>query len=72
MINTATLPSESQFSTGWVTCRLLLGEEVQSLDYHEEKDVHVLGTSRKADFKLPEDEFHREWSAESKFDDYGH
>ena len=42
------------------------GEEVHAFDYHERTDRYVLGTSQKIDFKLPEDELHNEWAAESK------
>jgi len=33
-----------------------MGEEVQALDYHARTMSYVIGTSRKADFKLREDE----------------
>lgn len=58
------LPSQSQYETGWVTRRIPLGEEVHALTYHEELDAYVLGTSTIVDFKLPEDEFHSQWTAE--------
>ena len=41
-----------------------MGEEVTALTYHEEKDAYILGTSTVVDFKLPEDEFHSQWSLE--------
>ena len=53
-----------QYDTGWVTKRVPLGEEVTALTYHEEKDAYILGTSTVVDFKLPEDEFHSQWSLE--------
>lgn len=35
-----------------------------ALTYHEEKDAYILGTGTTVDFKLPEDEFHSQWSLE--------
>ncbi|SLM34071.1 Cleavage/polyadenylation specificity factor, A subunit, C-terminal [Lasallia pustulata] len=63
-VYTSQLPPDRHYETGWVTYKSLLGEEVQSLDYHDRMDCYVLGTSQKLDFQLPEDEFHYEWSNE--------
>lgn len=41
-----------------------MGEEVQALDYHTKMEAYVIGTSHKADFKLPEDDFHDNWGGE--------
>ncbi len=44
---------------------MMLGEEVQALSYHPPMEAYVLGTSRKIDFKLPDDDdFHHEWRSE--------
>ncbi|KAL8766924.1 MAG: hypothetical protein Q9209_006405 [Squamulea sp. 1 TL-2023] len=64
-INFAQLPADCQYHTGWVTRKTVLGEDVHAIDYHEPSATYVLGVSRKVDFKLPEDETHPEWSAES-------
>ncbi|MCJ1428150.1 mRNA cleavage and polyadenylation factor subunit [Sticta canariensis] len=56
----AKLPSASGYSTGWVTRRIFLGEEVQALDYHQEKDCYVIGIVHTADFRLSEDDFHND------------
>ena len=61
---TAQLPPNRQYDTGWVIQRIPLGEEVQALSYHEEQDAYVLGTITPVDFKLPEDDFHYQWSEE--------
>lgn len=38
---------------------------MQALSYHPPMEVYVLGTSRKIDFKLPDDDdFHHEWKGE--------
>lgn len=43
----------------------VLGEEVQALSYHLSMEVYILGTSRKIDFTLPnDDDFHHEWRNE--------
>ena len=53
---TARLPPESQYSTGWVTQTILLGEEIGALDYHDMQNSYVIGTSQKCDFKMPDTE----------------
>lgn len=51
---TAKLPSENQYSTGWVTQTIVLGDTIEALDYHDEQNSYVIGTSRKCDFKMPD------------------
>ena len=58
IIRAAQLPTDVSYNTGWVTRRILLGEEVHAFDYHSEKDAYAIGTSQKQDFKLPEEAFH--------------
>lgn len=44
-----------------------LGEQVDHLTYSTSSDTYVLGTSHKADFRLPEDdELHPEWRNEGR------
>lgn len=57
----ATLPVNSQYTTGWVTRKVDIGEQVEALDYHGNTGVYVLGTSRKLNYKLSDDEM---WAAE--------
>ncbi|KAI4242948.1 MAG: hypothetical protein LQ352_007140 [Teloschistes flavicans] len=61
----AQLPVGSRYHTGWVTRKVLLGEDIHAVDYHEPTATCVVGVSRKVDFKLPEDETHAEWASES-------
>ena len=61
----ARLSDDDDYSTGWVTRRVYRGEDIQAFDYHGTTDRYILGTSHKVDFKLPEDETHYEWAAES-------
>lgn len=46
-----------------------IGEQVEHLAYSSSSGTYVLGTSRKADFQLPDDdELHPEWRNEGMFD----
>lgn len=65
-VSIARLPHDADYSTGWVMQQVFSGEHIESFDYHERNDRYVLGTSQRVDFKLPEDELHYEWAAESK------
>jgi len=48
-----------------VAQKKVLGEEVQALGYLLSMEVYILGTSRKTDFTLPnDDDFHHEWKTE--------
>ncbi|KAL9597081.1 MAG: hypothetical protein Q9219_005364 [cf. Caloplaca sp. 3 TL-2023] len=64
-ITVAQLPLESQYHSGLVTRKIAFGEDVHALDYHEPTATYVVGVSRMADFKLPDDETHPEWSSET-------
>ncbi|KAI4267389.1 MAG: hypothetical protein L6R38_008283, partial [Xanthoria sp. 2 TBL-2021] len=64
-IKFAQLPADCHYHTGWVTRKTTFGEDVHAIDYHEPSRSYVIGVSHKADFKLPEDETHPEWSSES-------
>ncbi|KAL8998200.1 MAG: hypothetical protein Q9169_002685 [Polycauliona sp. 2 TL-2023] len=63
-IKFAQLPVDCRYHTGWVTRKTNLGEDAHAIDYHEPSKSYVLGVSSKADFKLPEDETHPEWTSE--------
>lgn len=52
--------------TGWATRKIPLGQEIQGLCYHAEKDAFVVATSEKVEFTLPEDSYHHEWAREGK------
>ncbi len=66
VVRTSTLPSDVRFGEmDWSARKVVLGEEVQALSYHPGMEVYVLGTSRKVEFRLPEDDdFHHEWKGE--------
>ena len=64
VVRSATLPRETQYSTGWATRKITLGEDISAFDFHEKTGFYVIGTSRRVDYKLPEDELHYEWSNE--------
>ena len=61
IVTAATLPSHSQYSTGWVTTRYPIGMQVEALDYHKRTGSYVVGISQKAEYKLSEDDA---WAAE--------
>lgn len=45
-----------------------IGEQVEHLAYSPSSGTYVLGTSHRADFKLPDDdELHPEWRSEGLF-----
>lgn len=50
--------------TGWVTHKVDLGEQVDALAYFAPKNLYAVGTSVKQSFKLPDDDYHHEWSRE--------
>lgn len=65
LLRVAQLPSGFRFGDiGWATRKINIGQEVQALCYHPPKGMYVLGTSDKVEFKLPEDDYHHEWSQE--------
>ena len=63
-VTTAQLPVESQYSTGWVTRRIAIGEQVESVDYHTRTDSYVIGTSKHTSYKLSPDEA---WAPEGTY-----
>ncbi|KAJ9669033.1 mRNA cleavage and polyadenylation factor subunit [Coniosporium apollinis] len=65
ILRVAQLPSGFRFGDiGWATRKINVGQEVHALCFHPPKRMYVLGTSGKAEFKLPEDDYHHEWSQE--------
>ncbi|KAL9591984.1 MAG: hypothetical protein Q9179_007176, partial [Wetmoreana sp. 5 TL-2023] len=64
-INFAQLPANSHYSTGWITRKVPFGEDVHAVDYHGPSATYVVGVSQRVDFRLPDDETHPEWAAES-------
>jgi cleavage and polyadenylation specificity factor subunit 1 len=62
------LPPHSRYGdTGWVTRKVDLGEEVQFTRYFPNKEVYAIATNHRAEFKLPEDDYHQEWAREGMF-----
>ncbi len=57
----------ADFTTGWVTQRLCSGDEIRAFDRHPSSNRYVLGIRQEAEFKLPKDELHPEWSQESVY-----
>ncbi|KAF2836291.1 hypothetical protein M501DRAFT_997028 [Patellaria atrata CBS 101060] len=49
---------------GLAARKIPIGQDITGLCYYPPKDLYVLGTSIKTDFKLPEDDYHHEWSKE--------
>ena len=67
MVQSAILPENNQYSTGWATRKITLGEDISVFDFHERTGFYIIGTSRKIDFKLPDDDLHYEWGTEGDF-----
>ncbi len=59
-------PQTRYGDTSWAVSKCNLGCEVHALAYYHPKDVFVLGTSERSEFKLPEDDYHWEWNKECK------
>lgn len=60
------LPLANSYGTlGWSTRKIQLGEQVDAIAYHRDKDVFIVGLSSNIPFKLPEDDYHHEWNKES-------
>ncbi|KAF7117248.1 hypothetical protein CNMCM5793_006004 [Aspergillus hiratsukae] len=59
------LPSDTIFDHTWALRKVDIGEQVDHLAYATSSGTYVLGTSRSAHFKLPEDdELHPDWRNE--------
>ncbi len=58
---TAELPSQTRFDFRWAVQQIPFGEDIEDVTYHAESGLYVLGTTRPTPFKLPEDDWHRDW-----------
>ncbi|KAL5365766.1 CPSF A subunit region-domain-containing protein [Aspergillus floccosus] len=59
------LPRETHFDYQWPMRRISIGEQVDHLTYSASSETYVLGTSQRAEWKLPDDdELHPEWRNE--------
>jgi cleavage and polyadenylation specificity factor subunit 1 len=59
------LPPQTRYGdTGWPTRKIPIGREVQNVCYFQPKGLYVISTCEKMEFKLPEDDNHKEWTAE--------
>lgn len=63
-LSLATLPTQSDFTTGWLVQRMYTTDPIQAFAFHEPSGRYVIGTNRKLPFKLPQDDFHPEWDTE--------
>ncbi|KAF2099428.1 hypothetical protein NA57DRAFT_74928 [Rhizodiscina lignyota] len=50
--------------SGWPTRKIDFGEQVDGLAYHDAQECYAIGTCMKANYKLPEDDYHHEWGRE--------
>lgn len=61
------LPQSTDYgTTGWAIRQLSLNEGVEHVCYHSASSSYVIATSFKAAFALPGDDWHPEWSEESR------
>lgn len=59
------LPQDTKFDYSWTLRKVHVGESVDHLAYSPSSEMYALGTSYKANFKLPnDDELHPEWRNE--------
>lgn len=69
IVRISQLPPDTEFDYPWALRKVHIGENVDYLTYSPSSETYVLGTSHKAEFKLPEDdELHPEWRNEGLFD----
>ena len=61
------LPSGFRYDTGWAVKQVKLGQDVESICYHAEKGVYMIGLSETLVFKLPDDDYHHEWAKEGMY-----
>jgi len=50
--------------------QVLFDENIAALTYHAESGLYVLGMTRQTPFKLPDDDWHRDWVNEGLYSDY--
>ncbi|WEW58506.1 mRNA cleavage and polyadenylation factor subunit [Emydomyces testavorans] len=59
------LPANTRFDNSWTTRKVHLGDQIDFVEYSAHSETYALGSSRKVDFRLPEDdEVHTEWRSE--------
>ncbi|KAL4977842.1 CPSF A subunit region-domain-containing protein [Aspergillus desertorum] len=64
-LHLARLQEGTQLGYPWLMKRVPIGEQIDKLTYTSASDSYVLGTCRRCEFKLPEDdELHPEWRNE--------
>jgi len=63
---TAQLPPRTRYDFSWAVQYNAFGYEIESLTYHTESELYVLGTTDLEAFQLPEDDRHRDWANEGK------
>ena len=61
----ATLPARADYSLGWSIEKIFTTGTIRALKYHEPSGRYIIATSEKVTFRLPHDEFHPEWEAET-------
>ncbi|KAE8320845.1 CPSF A subunit region-domain-containing protein [Aspergillus sergii] len=65
VIHVCRMPLGVQLDYPWTIQQIPIGEQVDHLAYSSSSGMYVLGTSHRAEFKLPEDdELHPEWRNE--------
>ncbi|KAI9840400.1 MAG: mRNA cleavage and polyadenylation factor subunit [Thelocarpon superellum] len=67
VLRVSQFPTDVRYTElGWAMKRVVLGEEVHAISYHEAMHSYVVGTSQPVEFAIPkDDEFHREWADEN-------
>jgi hypothetical protein len=65
-MNVAQIPTNIDYgTTGWAIKRLDIDEGIDGVVFHPATSSYVVTTSKEADFTLPEDDWHPEWTEES-------
>ncbi|KAF2146970.1 uncharacterized protein K452DRAFT_315154 [Aplosporella prunicola CBS 121167] len=60
------LPRHYRFGDiGWAVRKVHMGQDIQAITYHAQKDAYVVALAAKQDFVLPEDEHHHDWLDEN-------
>jgi len=65
-VNVARVPANTDYgTTGWAVKRLDIDEGIDGVVFHPATSSYIVTTSKDADFTLPEDDWHPEWTEES-------
>lgn len=71
-LHIARLESDIDYgTTGWAVRRVDLKENVEDVCFHADSNSFIVATSSQANFFLPDDDWHPEWSEESKSFHFG-